>query len=548
MSVPSPWAELQPLAAQIAVGELDGEVAITAIVDAIVRRELATGASPSVAAAIRVEAARAVAADRVLMAMLRPIAAMRAVESVAGDRGADDWTDALPPSRRRADPRASPRRGKVRLAPGVDAPGADAPGADAPGADAPGADAPGADASGDDRGPAAYERAQGGRRLTAIAGVVLGIVAGGGIWWFVLRQTPCESFARQACLELAEPCSSGEIEQHLRVKSIDDAACESARAAAELASSTAGSSKRSRAYEDALVAALGFDPRTGEVPPPRVTAEREALEPMMLARKLPSLPSLVADEAHLYVSSGEAVLRLRSTGGEFEILAPARGATELAVTADFVYWSAPAEGGAALWVDRKRGEYEPATIVTAPAMLGASRCTQGACAYVDTTDGAVWLAAQDGTAPRRLTGPQAPAPTEVWIDGREVAFALPGASGSIAAIATEGGAVRVVAGAESEVRRLGGDDGAWFWIAGGALRTVPRGGGDVATLAPQGVTAYATDTADAYVADGSAIARVPRQSGATTVLVANQLGVEHLVADASAIYWTRGGELFRVPK
>ena len=37
MSSPISWPELQPLAARIAVGELDGDEALDAIVDAIVR-------------------------------------------------------------------------------------------------------------------------------------------------------------------------------------------------------------------------------------------------------------------------------------------------------------------------------------------------------------------------------------------------------------------------------------------------------------------------------------------------------------------------------
>lgn len=525
MPTPSPWPELQPLAARIAVGELDGDAAIAAIVDAIVRRELNEPGTPASArGALHTEATQAVAADRVLMAMLRPVAPMRALESVLG-----------PPPRAAAEPTPRPkaRRGAVRVA-----------------------ESP-ADASVDDFGPApeldaaTYERGASGRRMTAIAGVAMGVVAGGLIWWFLLRETPCDMFARQVCLELSEPCSAGEVQQHLRAKAIDDAACTAAQAAGEAASGTAGPSKRGRAYETAIIAALGFDPRTGEPPVAAAVTERAPVEPTMLARKLPSLPSLVADEAYLYVSSGEAVLRLRSIGGQFESIATAPAGRDVAVSTDFVYWAARGtDGNDALWIDRKRGEYEPTVLATTPAKLGATHCTQGACAYVDLTDGAVWLAAQDGSAPKKLTGAQTPAPTEVWIDDREVAFAVPGSPASLVVVAVEGGAPRVVAGAEADVKRLDGDAEGLYWLASGALRTVARAGGDVTTLVPAGITTFALDPARVFVGDAAAgtIAHVPRAGGATTPVVAGQVGLEHLVVDAAGVYWTRGGELFRLPK
>lgn len=514
---PQPWPELQPLAARIAVGELDGDEALDAIVDAIVRRELGGGHAPAaVVKAIRAEAKQAVAADRGLVAMLRPVAPVQAAREAIE----------LPP----------------RPAPKVRAPKIRGP-------------IP-RDHDDDDLGsapdPAAFERAQGGRRLTAVLGVTLGVAAGGVIWWTLLRETPCEQFARQVCLELAEPCSAGEVEQHFASKAIDDAKCEATRAAAEAASATAGPSKRSRAYEQSVIESLGFDPRTGEPPVAAAAVDRGPVTPMLLARKLPSLPSLVADEAYVYVSSGEAVLKLRSTGGQFEPIAAAPGGHAVVVTTDFVYWAARgADGAETIYVDRKRGEYEPTAIATAPAKLGASRCTQGACAYVDTTDGAVWIALQDGTAPKKLTAAQTPAPTEVWIDETDVAYVIPGPSASIVAVPTVGGTARVVAGAETAVTKLWGDAEAWFWIAGGgALRTMPRAGGDIATLVPSGVTAFAVDKTRAFVGDATAgtIVALPRAGGGLAPIIGEQVGLEHVVVDPAAVFWTRGGDLLRLPK
>ncbi len=530
-----PWPELHPLAARIAVGELDGDAAIDAIVDEIVRRELpASGASSAVAEAIRAEAIRAVAGDRVLVAMLRPLAPMRSLapmRPVDGARSTESAAmDLAAPARRMGLPKS-----KVRVA---------------------------ADTSRDDVEPdtgglepaerEAFGSQRGGRRFPAIAGVTLGVLAGGLTWWFLLRETPCDLFARQVCLELAEPCSAGEVQKIFKARAVSAQACDAARVAGELASSTAGPSKRSRAYETAVVAAFGFDPRTGEAPVAAAAPELAPQTPLMLARNLPSLPSFVNDEAYLYVASGEAVLRLRSTGGQFETIAAAPGGRDLVASTDFVYWTArAADGTPTLWVDRKRGEYEPTTLATAPAKLGATRCTQGACAYVDTTDGAVWLVVQDGTPPKKLTGALSPAPTELWIDDREVAFAAAGGpTVSLAAVAVEGGPSRVVAGAETQIEKLGGDAEAWFWVAGGALRTVPRAGGDVTSLVAAGVSAYALEPLGVVVADATAgtLSQLTRAGGPAKVLIAEQTGVEQVAVDQSAIYWTRRGDMFRLPK
>ncbi|HET6582861.1 MAG TPA: hypothetical protein VFG69_05425, partial [Nannocystaceae bacterium] len=83
--VHSPWPELTALAHAVAVGELDGDEAIAAIVDAIVARELAQttrtpGAPAADVAALRRSAETTVRSDRVLMAMLRPLAPSSAPE------------------------------------------------------------------------------------------------------------------------------------------------------------------------------------------------------------------------------------------------------------------------------------------------------------------------------------------------------------------------------------------------------------------------------------------------------------------------------------
>ncbi len=530
MPVPSAWPELQPLAQRIAVGELDGDDAIAAIVDAIVAREVGAGAPAAVAAAVRREAAAAVQADRVLVAMLRPVLptalAQTVTQGVAQAPGrARAPTPTPAPTRRASKVRVAPRDHELESTEVLEDSGT--------------------------TGPAEFERAQSGRKLTAAVGVVAGVAAGVAAWFLVLRETPCERFAHEICIELAAPCSSAEVEGHFERKGIDDAACVAAREAAETAASTAGSSKRTHAFETAVVGSLGFDPRTGEPPPAKVALEQGPVAPVMLARKLPPLLSLVADEAHVYVSSGEAVLRLRSVGGQFEPIATAAAARDIAVTQDFVYWVArDAAGVESVFVDRKRGEYEPTTLPTAPAKLGATACVQAQCAYVDLTDGAIWAVGQDGAAARKLTGPLAPAPTALWLDESELAWASPGTPGTVAAMPLAGGTPRVVAGAETQPRALVGDSDGWIWIAGDAVHTVPRKGGDVQTLLAAGAGTLALDRTRVLVtvpSQGTVLA-VPRAGGDATALASGQSGLDRLAADAAAAVWTAGAARYRGPK
>jgi hypothetical protein len=399
---------------------------------------------------------------------------------------------------------------------------------------------------------ATYLRTQRTRRGTAIAGIAGGVVIGAAAWWLFIRETPCERFARQACLELASPCSVGDVENNLESKGIDDAKCDAVREAAQIASNDSTPSKRNRAYEKAVIDGLGFDPRTGEAPVAApAEGEKAPATPVTLARGLPQLRNLVADEAYVYLGTDDAVLKLRSIGGQFETIAPARMPHDIVPTADFIYWRAQEPDGSwALWVDRKRGDYPPQQMNVAPAKPVVSRCILGLCAFVDATDGAVWTVAQDGTPAKKLSGPQTPAPGELWLDEREVAWAIPGAQGMVAAIAVEGGAPRVLAGAEADPRELLGDADALYWVAQGAVRRIARAGGDVATLLPSGGTALAVDSTRLFVGQGPSgtIVALPREGGTPTTLVSGQAGLGRITTDGGALFWERGGELLRLPK
>jgi hypothetical protein len=519
------WPELQPLAARIAVGELDGDLAIQAIVEAIVVREVTAARGKVDQPAVRREAIAAVRADRVMMAMLRPVSAPPIERMPAAAQ-----RTATAPSGRTPAPAPAHRSGaaKIRVADGPD-----------------------------ERIPAlddgeGFARAQRARRGTALAGIAGGVVIGAAAWWLFIRETSCEHFARQACLELASPCSSGEVEALLASKGIDDARCDAVREAGQAASNAASTSKRVRAYELAVTEALGFDPRTGEAPPlPVAQGEAPPATPVTLARGLPLLRSLAADEAFVYLGTDDAVLRLRSIGGQFETIAPARIPNDIVPTIDFVYWRAQEpDGSASLWVDRKRGEYPPQPLVIAPAKPVISRCVQGLCAFVDGTDGAVWTVAQDGTPPKKLGAAQTPAPSELWLDEGEISWLVGGPQGSLVAQAIAGGAPRVLAGAEADPRELVGDADALYWVAQGAVRRIARTGGDVATLVPSGGTALALDAARLFVAQGPAgtVIALPRAGGEATTLVTGQPGIGRVAVDGSALYWERGGELLRIPK
>lgn len=507
------WPQLQPLAERIAVGELDGDEAIAAIVEAIVERELGPGARGAVADAVRRDALGAVRQDRLLMAMLRPL-----VPTPIDDIGARP---------------SGPRRSSVRVRP-----------------DELDAAAGSFEHEADGGGPDPYARVHTSRRIVASAGVVIGIVIGLAAWWMLLRETPCEHLARQACLELSGGCSAAEIGKHLATAGIDDARCTTARDAAVAAANAVDPSKRARTYEKALVAELGIDPRTGTAPVASAS-EAPAPTPVLLARGLPALASFGADEAFVYLAAGDAVLRLRSTGGTFETLAVTGAPSDVVATTDFVYWRArAADGTEGLFVDRKRGEYEPQAIPIAPAKPARARCIEGLCAFVDAADGSVAVVAQDGTPPRKLTGPATPAPTSIWLDDAEVAWAIGGPQGVVAAIGVAGGVSRIVAGAEQNPRELVGDASGLYWISDAGVRGVARAGGDVVTLSAQPAGAIAIDGQHVYAADPQAgtITAIARDGGGADVIVQGQAGVGRLALDGAAIYWEHQGELLRQAK
>lgn len=519
MPVQISWPELQPLAARIAVGELDGDPAIDAIVEAIVARELAAAGGAADEVTVRRQAILAVRSDRVMMAMLRPVASV-AIDAPAHREHTESHRSAAPARRGRpAKTRGAVDDGDAERVPAFD----------------------------DGEGFARAQRARGTATAGAVGGVLIGAVVA---WWLFFREGPCEHLARQACLELSEPCSSVEVEKLLAANSIDAARCDAVREAGQAAANSAGEGKRPHAYLVAVSAALGFDPRTGE-PPPLPAAAAPPPPPVTLARGLPNLRNLVVDEAFIYLGSDDAVLRLRSIGGQFETIAPARMPTDIVPTVDFVYWRAKeADGSASLWVDRKRGEYPPQALVVTPAKPTVSRCIQGVCAFVDGTDGAVWTVAQDGTPAKKLGVAQTPAPTELWLDDKEIVVVVGGPQGSIAALPIAGGSARVLAGAEADPRELVGDADALFWVAQGAVRRIARAGGDVATLLPSGGTALALDATRLFVAQGpaGAVVTLPREGGTATPLVSGQPGIGRIAVDASALYWERGGELIRQPK
>ncbi len=496
------WPQLQPLAERIAVGELDGDEAIDAIVDAIVERELGPGARGTNAEAVRRQAMAAVRQDRLLMAMLRPL---------------------VPTS---PDAVGGPSQDRHGATAGL--------------------------AGAFDQDPAAdmFDRPRTARRIVVGAGVAIGIVTGLTAWWLILRETPCEHLARQACLELSGGCSAAEISQHLSAAGIDDVRCTSARDAAVAAASAVDPSKRARTYEKTLIGQLGIDPRTGKAPV-AVATENPPATPVLLARGLPPLASFGADEAFVYLAAGDAVLRLRSTGGTFETLAVTGAPADVVPTVDFVYWRArAADGSPALFVDRKRGEYEPEAMPIAPAKPTLSRCLQGLCAFVDGADGSVSAVAQDGTPPRKLTGPLVPPPVAIWLDADEIVWVTGGAPGPVTAVGVAGGPSRIVAEAEQNPRELVGDAVGLYWISDVGVRGVARAGGEAVTLLAQPAGAIAIDAQHVYAADPQAgtITEVKRDGGGTKVVVAGQGGVGRIALDGAALFWERQGELLRLPK
>jgi hypothetical protein len=544
----APWPELPSLAHAVAVGELDGEEAIAAIVDAIVTRELAQGSRtpggpPTDVAALRRSADNTVRGDRVLMAMLRPLAPSAPPEPkpVASSR-----RDAQAPSRREPAKREPAKREpakrepakresvRVRRDPGVGD-----------------LEVPSERDLADAFPPDDFAAKQRMRRVVGMGAIALGGVVGVGLWWVFLRDTPCDSLARQVCLEIPGGCNIGEIGRHLADKGLDVARCEEVRAAGNAAVQGVDGGKRGKTYERAIIEALGFDPRTGRVPDVAAAAEKKAPEPLVIASGVANPTSFAVDDAYAYFTTAQGVVgRVRNVGSTIEPLAQATLPSDIVPTADFVYWRANGpDGSGALWVDRKRGEYEPQILAVGTSKVAAAHCLQGECAFVDALDGAITVVAQDDTPPRKLTSPQIPAPHELRIAEGEIVWAVPGAPAAIASVPTAGGPVRLLAGNEAQPRHLRLDETHVYWIGDAGLRRVPRAGGDVQTVVARPVVAFALDGERVVVSDAAGtIAAVASTGGEPQMLASGQTGAGWVAVDAAAIYWTAGESIVRLPK
>jgi hypothetical protein len=538
------WPELPSLAHAVAVGELDGEEAIAAIVDAIVSRELAQGsrtpgAPPTDVAGLRRNADITVRGDRVLMAMLRPLAPSAPAEPMPTQASRRTVTRAEPEAPAPARPekrRESSRRESVRVRRDPDVGDLEVP-----------SERELADAF----PPDDFAGKQRMRRLVGISAIVLGGVGGIALWSIFLRDTPCDVLARQVCLEIPGGCNISEITGHLADKGLDDARCDAVREAGNAAVQAVAGGRRGNTYERAIIEALGFDPRTGKAPVAEVTGEKKAPEPLVITSGVAGPTSFAVDDAYAYFTTAQGVVgRVRNVGSTIEPLAQATAPSDLVPTADFVYWRANgADGKGVLWVDRKRGEYEPQILAVGTSQVGAAKCMQGECAFVDAIDGAITVVAQNDTPPRKLTGAQTPAPHELCIAEGEIVWAVPGAPAAIASVPTAGGPVRLLAGNEAQPRHLRLDEAHVYWIADGGLRRVPRAGGDVQTVVARPIVAFALDGARVVVADAAGtIGAVASTGGEPQMLASGQAGSTWVAVDGAAIYWTVGDTIVRLPK
>lgn len=528
----APWPELPALAHAVAVGELDGDEAIAAIVEAIVARELAQASRrgegpPTDVVALRRTAETAVRNDRVLMAMLRPLAP----SAPSAGRGSAKVVVGTPPV-----PAASRTRSKPSLADQLEPPPPRLP------------DDLGREFPADDF--AARQRM---RRIVAGAAIVLGGVVGIGVWAMFLREGPCERFARQVCLELSGQCGIGRVEEVLREHAIDDARCDGVREAGAKATTGIDPARRGKVYETAIMDALGFDPRTGAAPAVEAAPEQKKAEPLVIATGVAGPTSFAVDDAYAYFTSSTPGLvgRVRSVGSTIDVLAQGIAPSGITPTQDFVYWrDQAADGTGALWIDRKRGTYEPQVLGVGASKVGAADCMQGECAFVDTLDGSITAVAQDNTPPRKLTAAQQPAPHEVRLAGPDVIWALPGGPAAIATVPLAGGPVRLLAGNESQPRHLRADAEHVYWIAEPGLRRVPRAGGDVETVVSPAPASFVLDGTRIVLTDAASgsIAALAKQGGAVEVLASGQAGVSWVAVDAAAIYWTAGDSIVRLPK
>jgi hypothetical protein len=387
--------------------------------------------------------------------------------------------------------------------------------------------------------------------------VITGAIVVGGLLlvaalYYGLRSSPCDDLAANVCATMGEGCDQSAVRARFEEEKLNGTTCSTAfDAVRDLGADPA-------AYREKLSNTLGFDPLQAsdapageaEAPP----AEAPKAVPIVQGQK--TMSSLFVDPSHIYwtVTQPPAVYRIRSIGGEPELLSQTPMPGQLGVSENFAYWVS-ATTPPKIWADKIRGEHEPVAVELIEGFTPTKVAFMGPeAAFIDGQTGAVDIVAVANDTPTQLAAPAEPKPVAIVGNGQTVVWSTPGPGANIIAAPREGGAPRILAQGQSAAPLLAIDDTRVYWAdpTDGSISSAILEGAEVATLVSgqPGISDLAVG-ADAVLWSNEKtgqILEVPKAGGESRV-VATGLDAPRFVAlDGAAVYWEAGGVVYRLPK
>ncbi|MEM6293126.1 MAG: hypothetical protein AAGA54_17755 [Myxococcota bacterium] len=410
------------------------------------------------------------------------------------------------------------------------------------------------------------------RKGQLLGGLALGGLAiAGGAAWFLTQPTECDRLVKRICREgKTKACELVKFSDALEAEGVDEAKCVAAMTEIDAAVEGKNNTDRPHAFDTALVASLGFDPRGDDAPTPPPPKPQGPPPPTVVVEGQAAMAGMFLDRAHLYWTNANppGVFRVRNIGGAAEAFGSQPDPIDVTPTKDFVYWLSRTPTGSAVWVDKIRGAHQPSTIAlegyapTRAAFLGPE------FAFIDGPTGAVVIAPVSGGAPRVLVpgrveppggrkkkAPEVPPPTlptELTGDATSIFVATPAPVSTVWAVPRDGQApARALATGQTTPKHLAADDTHVYWVeaGSGSIVRAPKAGGPVEVLATgqQGAGALAMDATHVYWPAGpaGAVLSVPKAGGEITTVASGLTSPRFVAVDSVALFWESGGTVYR---
>ena len=382
-----------------------------------------------------------------------------------------------------------------------------------------------------------------------------GIVVGGlllvAALYYGLRSSPCDELAVDVCATLGGECQADALATRFGAEGLNGTTCSTAFDAVR---EVAGDPKQ---YREKLVGTLGFDPlaeQQGEAPAQEAPPEAPKAIPIVQGQK--TMSALFVDRSHIYwtVTQPPAVYRIRSIGGEPELMSQTPMPGQLGVSENFAYWVS-AGAPPKIWADKVRGEHDPVEVELVEGYAPSVVAFMGPeAAFIDGQTGAVHIVAVANDTPTQLAPPTESKPVAIAGNTTLVAWSTPGPSASVMVAPRKGGAPRAVAQGQSAATLLEMDDAQAYWAdpKDGSIAAATLNGGEVTTLVSgqPGISDIAVG-ADALFWSNAAtgqVLSVPKVGGEPRVVATGLDAPRFIALDGAAVYWESGGVVYRLPQ